>query len=137
MANITTYNELVEEKKRLEELLKAQKQLLRADVEAIKAQLHPVKAAIDTLKKFTTRDRTNLLLTMGSDAVINLVVKNFLLKKTGWLTKLMVPLLVKNYASHVVNENKEKWFQKLFSWVGNKNGKHKAKEETENEEKPY
>ena len=133
--NITTYNELLEEKKRLEALLATQKQILRADVQEIKAIFQPVRDAVDVVKKFTTRDKSNLLVTLGTDTLVNMLIKNFLLKKTGWITKLVIPFLLKNYTSHVVNDNKAKWFQKLTSLFGRKNGRHKEEEHIDTEEK--
>jgi len=131
---ITSYKQLVEERQKLEELLKAQKQLLRADVLELKAQLTPLREAFETIKKFTTKDKNNPLITYGTDALINTVVKNFLLAKTGWLTRLVIPYFVKNFSSHVVAENKETWLQKLRGWLGHKNGKHKKTEKHEDKD---
>jgi hypothetical protein len=64
------------------------------------------------------------------------VVKKLLLGRAGWLTRLIVPYFMKNYSSHFLAEQKEKWLDKLAAWMNrNKNGKgHKKEEQKENEE---
>jgi hypothetical protein len=134
----TSYKELLKEKQQLEVLLQAQKQVIRCDVEEIKLKLQPVKEALEFVKKITTKDRTNLLFDLGSDIAINTLIKNFILSKAGWLTKAIIPFFVKNYSSHFIAEQKDKWFEKLKSWLGHKNGKgHHNKEENREEGKNF
>jgi len=131
----TSYKDLLTEKQQLEVLLQAQKQVIRLDVEEIKLKLQPVKEALEFVKKVTTRDRTNLLLDLGSDIAINSLIKNFILSRAGWLIKAIVPFFLKNYSSHFIAEQKDKWLEKLKSWLGHKNGKGHHDEEEENREK--
>lgn len=117
---IRTYNDLLAEKARLKELLQAQKELVRADVEEIKMELQPVKNAIGVIGKFTTRDKSNPLLTSATEGLIDLVVRKMILSRSGWLTKIVVPFLMKNVSSHLVNENQGAIFSKLFSLFSKK-----------------
>jgi len=130
----TSYDDLLKEKQQLEVLLQAQKQVIRYDVEEIKLKLQPVKETLEFVKKITTRDRSNLFLDLGSDIAINTFIKNFILSKAGWLTKLVIPFFLKNYSSHFIAEQKDKWFEKLKSWLGHKNGKDHHDNEEENKE---
>lgn len=130
----TSYKELLEEKQQLEVLLEAQRQLIRYDVEEMKLKLQPVKDTFEFVKKITTRDRSNLLLDLGSDIAINTVIRNFILSKAGWVIKLVVPFFLKNYSSHFIAEQKDKWFEKLKNWLGHKNGKEEHSEEKKSEE---
>jgi hypothetical protein len=132
--SIRTYNDLLTEKERLKALLQAQKQILRQDVEDIKAELQPVKNAISVVGKFTTRDKSNPLLTSATESIIDLVVKRMLLSRTGWLTKLVVPFLMKNVSSHLVNANQGKIFSKLFSFFGKKKTDDTDTDEFEDED---
>src|ERR1044072_9047376 len=125
----TSYEDLLKEKQQLEVLLQAQKQVIRYDVEEIKLKLQPLKEGLEFLKKITTRDRTNLLLDLGSDIAINTFVRNFILSKAGWLTRLVIPFFLKNFSSHFIAEQKDKWVEKLKSWLGHKNGKDHHSEE--------
>jgi hypothetical protein len=132
----STYKELIEEKQKLEALLKAQKELVRYDVQELKLELQPFRDVASNIRKLVTKDKTSLLLNIGSDAIINTVVKKILLGRAGWLTRLVVPYFMKNYSSHFLAEQKEKWLDKLTAWMHrNKNGKdHKKEEQRENEE---
>ena len=119
---IRTYEDLLNEKQRLEVLVQAQKQLIYYDIQEIKEKFAPFINTLEVIKKFVTKDKTNLLLTIGSDLAINTVVKNFILSRAGWLTKTIIPFFLKNYSSHFVAEQKDKWFDKLKNWLGHKNG---------------
>jgi hypothetical protein len=129
-----SYDDLLNEKQQLEILLQARKQLIRADIAELKLQLKPIRDTIEVIKKFTTKDKTSLLLNIGSDLAINAVVKNFILSRAGWFTKIVVPFFLKNYSSHFLAEQKEKWFDKLAAWLGHRNGKEKKKEEEKKEQ---
>lgn len=120
---IATYDDLLQEKARLKALLQAQKDLVRQDIQQIKQELAPVKSAISMVGKFATRDNSNVLLTTAAEGVIDLVFRRLILARAGWFTKMAIPFLMKNFSSHVVNDNKDKLFAKLFSWFGKKKSK--------------
>lgn len=124
----TTYEELVKEKQYLHLQIQAKKQVINNDIQEIKAQLQPARDAIEFVKKITSKDKSSILLNIGSDLAINTIVKRLILSRTGWLTKLVIPYLLKNYSSHFLAEQKDKWFNKLSSWLGHKNGKEPVKE---------
>lgn len=134
----TSYEDLLKEKQQLEILLQAQKEVIRYDVEEIKLKLQPVREALEFIKKITTKDRSNLLLDLGSDIAINTLVKNFILSRAGWLTRIVIPFFLKNYSSHFLAEQKDKWLEKLKSWLGHKNGKeHHEKEENKRQDNSF
>jgi hypothetical protein len=128
---IGSYDDLLKEKRRLELLLQAQREVIYYDIQEIKEELQPVKKVLEFLKKITTKDKTNLLLTLGSDLAINALVKRFLLQKAGWVARNVVPFFMKNYSSHFLSEQKEKWIEKLRSWLRHTDGKHTADKEEE------
>jgi len=131
----TSYKDLLKEKQQLEVLLEAQKQVIRCDVEEIKLKLQPVKETLEFVRKITTKDRSNLLLDLGSDIAINSLVKNFILSRAGWLTRIVIPFFLRNYSSHFLADQKDKWFEKLKSWLGHKNGKEPHDAENEDRKK--
>jgi hypothetical protein len=134
---ITTYEELMLEKHRLKLLLHGQKELIHQDINEIKDHLLPVKSAISFIGKLTTKDSSNPLLSGTMNTVIDLFVRKVLLARAGWFMKLVVPLFLKNYTSHVIDEKKDTIINKVFSWFGGKkkenaNGKmHHVEEEEE------
>ena len=127
---IRTYEDLLKEEQQLEELLKTQKEILALDVKQIKSELQPAVMAINFIAKLTYREKNNVLLTEGVNSIIDLVVKKFILRKAGWLTRLTVPYFLKNYASNFVAEHKDQIIDKLFPWFTHKatNGKAESRE---------
>jgi hypothetical protein len=99
---IKTYEDLEREEKLLEELLRSQKELIQIEIKVLKQHLKPAQMALQFVGKITTADKHNPLLTQGANTVIDLVLKNFVLAKSGWLTKILVPFFVKNYSSHLI-----------------------------------
>lgn len=124
---IRSYDDLDREEQLLEELLKAQKQLIQLDIAQLKAQLRPAHAALQIFSKITTADRSNPLLTEGANTAIDFILKKIVLARAGWITKMLVPLVVKNYSSHFIADHKQDIVQKIFSlFSSNKNGKARA-----------
>jgi len=121
---IQTYDDLIEEKKRLEQLLSFQKEQISANWIEMKQEFQPVNNIISFFSKLTTRDKTNPLVNMGIDVAGDLVLRKIILAKTGWATRLVVPFLLKNYSSNVFAEKGKSLIQKLKHWLkSNKNGK--------------
>ena len=118
---IETYNDLLEEKQRMETLFKAQKELVQMDLKLIRGEFSPALRAVKTVGKMFTREKDKSLLGIGSERLIDLVFQRFILNKAGWLARFIVPVLVKNVSSHVVAENKAGWMRKLRTWLGKKN----------------
>jgi len=117
---IQTYDDLLKEKQQLEILLQAQKELIRYDIKDVKAG---IQQSVSSAGKIFTRDTTNLLLTSGANRLIDIVVKHGILGRAGWVLRFLVPFALKNYSSHYIADHKNQWFRKLFSWIGNRNGK--------------
>lgn len=123
---IRSYDDLEREEELLEELLLAQKQLVQLDIQQLKAQLKPASMALQFFSKITTADKHNPLLNQGANTAIDFILKKVVLARAGWITKILVPLVVKNYSSHFIADHKQDIVQKIFSlFSGNKNGKAK------------
>jgi hypothetical protein len=125
---ITTYEDLLEEKERLHSLLKAQRELVRQDIAELKLQLKPAADAASFIGKIISRDNSNPLLNLGINSVIDLVVKNVLLSKAGWLGRRIIPFFLKNYSSHIIDDNIEGIKNKVSSFLKkfSRNGKKVA-----------
>lgn len=117
---IATYQDLLDEKERLKQLLSAQKELVRQDFNEIKAELAPVRNAFSFIGKVTTKDKSNPLLNGVADTVIDIFIKRMILSRTGWITRLAVPFLMKNFSSHLIGDNKKSILKKVFSLFGSK-----------------
>lgn len=125
-----TYNELLAEKARLKLLLVEQKQIIHDDFNEIKTELEPLRKVVTNVKKLFSKETGGGLLTLGADKLIDILIRRVLLAKSGWLAKLIVPVLAKNYTSHIVDDNKGKIVSWLFSlFKGRKNKKADDTEE--------
>jgi hypothetical protein len=120
---IRSYEDLEREEQLLEELLQTQKQLIRLDIEVLRNQLKPASMALQFFNKITTVDKSNLLLNEGANKAIDFVLNKFVLARTGWITKFLVPIFLKNYSSHLIADNKANLVEKVFSLFGRKNGR--------------
>ena len=123
---IRTYEDLEKEEQLLEELLRSQKDLIQIEIGLLKQQLKPAQVALLFVSKITTADKHNPLLTGGANTLIDTVLKNFVLARSGWITKMLVPFFVKNYSSHLINDNKDDLISKVVSIFSSKNGRKRS-----------
>lgn len=122
---IRNYEDLEREEQLLEELLRSQKELIQIEIGLLKHNLKPAQMALQFVNKITTRDKHNPLLMQGANTVIDVVLKKFVLAKSGWITKMLVPFFIKNYSSHLIADNKNTVVNKVASVFSNKNGNAK------------
>ena len=116
MNNITTYNDLMQEKQRLSLLLEERKILVKTEFEEIKLKLKPLTNIVEVVEKMSSKDTSNPLLNAGISMGVNFLLKNVLLRNAGWITRLILPVLAKNYLSHEVEE-KNNIFSKIGKFV--------------------
>ena len=107
MIKINTYTTLLNEKQRLKLLLETHKIIIKEDAAMIRQTIKPATDALGVISKFTNRDRTNPLLNLGVDFGVDLLVRKLLLGRAGWIYKIIVPFIVKNFSSNIFAENKK------------------------------
>ena len=122
--SIRTYRDLLDEKERLQALLKIQREQIAQDFHEIGERLGPVKTAVSFAGKLFTRDEDNVLVNLGAGALIEIIFKKLLLSRAGWLTRLIVPYFLKNFTSHLSGKT---ILKSVFSRVGKKNANGKEK----------
>jgi hypothetical protein len=83
-------------------LLEIQRQKIKDDWQDLKDEFIPVKNVFGAVGQMTHADKSNPLVNFGLKVASDLFLKNFVLAKAGWITKLAVPFVVKNYSSHVL-----------------------------------
>jgi hypothetical protein len=123
--SIRTYDDLLQEKQRLESLLATQKEVLVEDINGLKVQFAPAINSLSFLSQLVTRDKLNVFVDGGINGIIDILFRKLILARSGWITKIVVPFFVKNLSSHVVAKNKDRFVKKLFSWISHKNGHEK------------
>lgn len=121
--NIRTFEDLLEEKKRLQAHIAFQRQNIANDWQEMKTEFKPLRDILSFVGKFTSRDRTNTLVNLGLDLAADTMLRRVILGNAGWITKTVVPRLVKNFSSHILTregrheiaEQINEWFRKLKS----------------------
>jgi hypothetical protein len=113
---IKTYADLCEERERIKNLLVVQRQKVKDDWEELKEEFLPVKNAFGVVGKITHADKSNPLINAGLKVASDLFLKNFVLAKAGWITKLAVPFVVKNYSSHLIAERGGNFLGRVFNF---------------------
>ena len=101
---ITNYKELLQEKARLKAVLAGQELQIKEDWQVIKEDLKPYSNAAATIRNFLTRKATASALQLGVNIFADGFVKKVLLGNMGWLTRVIIPFFIKNYASHLTDD---------------------------------
>jgi len=103
MSKIQSYQDLLNAEAALQKSLAHQRAEIREEVTRIKEQLKPLTHVISFVSKLVTRHHgNNALVTTGISIAGDIIFKNIILKKSGWLTRLVLPFLLKNYSSHAL-----------------------------------
>jgi hypothetical protein len=103
MRTIKTYDDLLAEKEELTAHLATQKAFIKQDILMLKEELKPATNVVSLLGKMVRKDKTNPAIALGVDIVGDLLIKNTLLRRGGWLTRLVIPFIAKNLSSHLLN----------------------------------
>ena len=115
--NIRTYSDLLDEKARMKKLLAIQYQRVLGDWDDVKQEFEPLNKVFNFVGKITTPDKRNPLLNTGLKIASNVFLSSFVLAKAGWLTKLAVPFVMKNYSSHLLADKGKSFFSKIGGWL--------------------
>jgi len=98
--DIHSYDDLMNEKQRLKTLFSDQKQAIRNDVTLLKDSLDPIKKVGKSLGNLFTPDKSLGLLNDGLGFGLDFLLRKAVLKKSGWITRIVAPFFIKNALSH-------------------------------------
>ena len=127
MSSIRTFEDLEAEEKRLQALLYSHKENLDSSFAAVRHGLNPFVQAANTIRKLFSSDKSNPLMLAGVGLGVDVLLRRFLLAKAGWITKIVIPFVIKNYSTHFIKDyKKNKLFQKIGSFF--KQSKNEVKE---------
>jgi len=122
MNKVTTYEELVREKERLQLQLEVHKAAVRGHVADIKKKLNPLRNVIHFFSNFTSPAGTNTLVGTGLGLSLELLIRKVFFARTGWITKMLGPVLLKNFSPNMLKKNKNTLIKKVKS-IFHMNGK--------------
>jgi len=104
MKKINNIKELREERLRLRlEVKRLEKQILD-DVDLIKNDLKPGNLVSGFFKNLFHREN-NGIATAGVNIGIDMLLRNLILRRSGWLYRLLIPYLAKNIANNYMASN--------------------------------
>lgn len=100
------YDQLLLEEQQLEEDLRFHRKHIIDKWQHLKASVQPAVIGMKLAENVLTRAETNNpVLNTGVNWAIDLLVKKWILKKSGWITKMLVPFVIKNITSNVIQKN--------------------------------
>lgn len=100
------YDQLLLEEQQLEEDLRFHRKRIIEKWQHLKASVQPAVIGMKLAENVLTRAETNNpVLNTGVNWAIDLLVKKWILKKSGWITKMLVPFVIKNITSNVIQKN--------------------------------
>ncbi|MES2285113.1 MAG: hypothetical protein V4547_05440 [Bacteroidota bacterium] len=114
MMKINSLADLKIEQKRLRLRRVVLETNLISDLAKLKEELEPLRSFTKGAGNILV-SKNNGILGNSLGSIANFITKNVLLKNSGFITRLIVPYLVKNSASSLVENNKSK----IVDWVGN------------------
>ncbi|RYY39191.1 MAG: hypothetical protein EOO08_11745 [Chitinophagaceae bacterium] len=114
---IASYDDLMEEKARLEELLGLQKAAIKGSFNSIQEDVRPVTNGVLVVTRILTRigkrnRPTSPMLNVGLDIGVDMVLRRYLLRKAGWFSRTFVPLAASTLIARYLNSEKETAFSK-------------------------
>lgn len=116
--NIQTIDDLRAERARLHNQIQLSKISMRNEMTAIKEELNPARQAVGVLNDVLTSPQKGLL-TLGIGLGVDIVLRRTILARAGWLTKLVVPFLVRNAATNILQKNGKGIVEKSLVWIKN------------------
>lgn len=101
---ITNYNELRAEQKRLKEFLALKKEHIREGIQEIKEEFKPALAIANVVSEMLIGSSSKpSLVKTGATVTVDLALRK-VLSNSNFLVRLLVPGLVKNYTSHIMDK---------------------------------
>ena len=120
---IENLQDLRKEKERLRMELRMTEEALREDFEWIREELKPVRAAGRMLSKVMI-NKDHGIINDGVRFGIDTILKKVVLAKAGWITRLIVPFILKNLSSNIVQQKKPEIFGAIRNFI------HRARKAT-------
>ena len=105
MNRISNYDELVAARIMTKTIIADRKRIIHERLEDLKEKISPLLAILNIFKKKESSNGTsNSMLKAGASLAIDLFVGQKLLSKASWITRLLVPTLLKTVSSKVIEK---------------------------------
>jgi hypothetical protein len=108
MNKINNYDDLLLERKRLESELVHCRSIITRELDEIKQKVEPITDVVSFFSPSKSpATNNNRLLQAGANLGIELLVRQKLLSKAGWLTKIVLPFILKKVSSRAIEKVQE------------------------------
>jgi hypothetical protein len=107
MNKINNYEDLILERKKLESDLLHYKSIITSEVDVLKHKMEPLTDVVSFFSPSKKASQNNTLLQAGANIGIELLVRQKLLSKAGWFTKLVLPFILKKVSSKAIQKVQE------------------------------
>ncbi|GCC49865.1 hypothetical protein SanaruYs_00790 [Chryseotalea sanaruensis] len=101
MSRINNYEELLATRKLLEAKIESEKAILKGGLIEVREKLEPFMHLLPVLNIFKKNEKRNSLLKGAASLGIDVVFGQALLK-TSWITRLLLPMLLKGVSSKLI-----------------------------------
>lgn len=109
------------EKLRLENQIVVSKAKLSKDFEDLKAEINPVRQIAGASQQlFVQSSQNNVLVNFGLNLGVDAILRNLILRRASWITRLVVPFFAKNLLSNYVANHKGNLVEESVSWIKEK-----------------
>ena len=102
MTKISNYEELVAERMRIQQELSLQKAQINEEIQEIKDKIKPVTGLLSFFGTSKKQSLKSSAMQVGANIGIDVLLRNTLLGKAGWLTRLVLPFVAKKLSSKVI-----------------------------------
>jgi hypothetical protein len=102
MNKINNYTELVAERMRIEHELAFQKAQINAEIQEIKDKLKPVMGILSFFDSSKKQSLKSTAMQVGANIGIDVLLRNTILGRAGWLARLILPFVAKKISSKVI-----------------------------------
>lgn len=104
MTKISNYKELVAERQRIQLELALQKAQINEEIQEIKDKLKPVTGILSFFNTSKKQSFKSTAMEVGANIGIDVLLRNTLLGKASWLSRLIIPFIAKKISSKVIEK---------------------------------
>lgn len=102
MNKISNYNELVAERMRIQQELALQKAQINDEIQEIRDKLKPISGLLSFFNTSKKQSLKSTAMQVGANIGIEVLLRNTLLGRAGWLARLILPFVAKKISSKVI-----------------------------------
>lgn len=123
---LETIEELNAERIRLKNQVSVSRLKLKNEFTNIKEELQPARQVVGFAKNMLVNNKkSNSLVGMGLRFGVNALLRNTILYRASWLTRMIVPFVANNLVSNYVAKNDSQILENTIGWIKDKTSDEK------------